>query len=119
VPDPSELLSVVRLLSNAGTTPPSDVQLRRAVSTTYYALFHKVLCVADERFMGPITGPGSLHSDILSTLRLSGARHTGRYDRRESSGFGLQDPIGLCRRVAVVADGGRADEIADGDRPLR
>jgi hypothetical protein len=37
---------------NAGTTPPSDAQLRRAVSTAYYALFHKILRAAAERFMG-------------------------------------------------------------------
>jgi hypothetical protein len=53
VPDPSELLSVARLLLNAGTTPPSDAHLRRAVSTAYYAVFHKILRAATERFMGP------------------------------------------------------------------
>lgn len=54
MPDPSELLAVARLLSDAnGPNPVSDAQLRRAVSTAYYALFHKVLRAAAERFMGP------------------------------------------------------------------
>jgi uncharacterized protein (UPF0332 family) len=52
--DPSDLLSVARLLSDAvGSTPPSDAQLRRAVSTAYYALFHTILRAAAQRFMGP------------------------------------------------------------------
>jgi hypothetical protein len=54
MPDPSELLAGARLLSDAsGAIPPSDAQLRRAVSTAYYALFHKVVRAAAERFMGP------------------------------------------------------------------
>jgi hypothetical protein len=53
VPDPSDLLAVARLLlSNASANPPSEAQLRRAVSTAYYALFHKVLGTGAERFMG-------------------------------------------------------------------
>jgi hypothetical protein len=51
--DPSELIAVARSLANpGGPTPPNDAQLRRAVSTAYYALFHKVLRAAAERFMG-------------------------------------------------------------------
>ncbi|MGB8839834.1 MAG: hypothetical protein WCC64_02080 [Aliidongia sp.] len=53
MPDPFGLLSVARLLLSAGTTPPSDAQLRRAVSTAYYAVFHNILRGAAERFVGP------------------------------------------------------------------
>lgn len=53
MPDPSDLVAVARLLLSAGpATPPSEAQLRRAVSTAYYALFHKVLRAGAERFMG-------------------------------------------------------------------
>jgi hypothetical protein len=53
VPDPADLLAVARVLLSAGSaSPPSDAQLRRAVSTAYYALFHKVLGTGAERFMG-------------------------------------------------------------------
>ncbi len=53
MPDPADLLAVARLLLSAGTTkPPSEAQLRRAISTAYYALFHKVLRAGAERFMG-------------------------------------------------------------------
>jgi len=48
--DPLELLAVARLL--AADAQPSEAQLRRAVSTAYYALFHKVLQAAAGRFMG-------------------------------------------------------------------
>lgn len=53
MPDPSDLLAVARLLLCAeATNPPPEAQLRRAVSTAYYALFHKALRAAGERFMG-------------------------------------------------------------------
>jgi hypothetical protein len=56
VPDPAELLAVARMLADAGaSSPPSDAQLRRAVSSAYYALFHKVLRAGAQRFMGPGT----------------------------------------------------------------
>lgn len=51
--DLADFLAVARLLTVAGTSPPSDAQLRRAVSTAYYALFHRVLQAAAQRFMGP------------------------------------------------------------------
>ena len=48
--DPVDLLAVARLL--AAEAHASDAQLRRAVSTAYYALFHRVLRAAASRFMG-------------------------------------------------------------------
>ena len=51
MPDPPELLAVARLLADAGARP-SDGQLRRAVSTAYYAVFHRVLRAGVERFVG-------------------------------------------------------------------
>ncbi len=51
--DSAEFLDTARLLVDASSsTPPSDGQLRRAISTSYYALFHKVLDAAATRFMG-------------------------------------------------------------------
>jgi hypothetical protein len=53
VPDPTDLLAVARLLLSSGEAQPaSQAQLRRAVSTAYYALFHTVLRAGAERFMG-------------------------------------------------------------------
>ena len=53
MPDPAGLLAVARLLLNPfqGATP-SDAQLRRAVSTAYYAVFHAVVRAGTARFMG-------------------------------------------------------------------
>ena len=51
-PDPPHLIAVARLLLSAGTAPPTEAQLRRAVSTAYYALFHKVSRAGADRFMG-------------------------------------------------------------------
>jgi hypothetical protein len=55
VPEPSsDLLAVARHLATAdAATPPAGAQLRRAVSTAYYALFHKISYAAARRFMGP------------------------------------------------------------------
>lgn len=53
MPDATDLLATARLLLSAGTaSPPSEAQLRRAVSTAYYAVFHKVVQAGAERLMG-------------------------------------------------------------------
>jgi uncharacterized protein (UPF0332 family) len=53
MPDPAELLATARLLLNgSGSIPPSDAQLRRATSTAYYAVFHKIAQTAARRFLG-------------------------------------------------------------------
>jgi hypothetical protein len=54
MPDPSDLLSAARTLCDmSGAGAPTDAHFRRAVSTAYYALFHKIVRSAAERFMGP------------------------------------------------------------------
>jgi hypothetical protein len=53
VPDSSDLLDVARLLSTAGAqTRSTDAELRRAVSSVYYAVFHTILRAAAQRFIG-------------------------------------------------------------------
>ncbi len=53
MPDPSELLAVARLLAATDAIEaPSEEQLRRAVSTAYYALFHGILRAGADRFVG-------------------------------------------------------------------
>jgi len=50
---PSDFLKTARLLANADTGRPQQVNLRRACSSTYYALFH-TLCVTCARMLvGP------------------------------------------------------------------
>ncbi len=51
--DPTHLLSVAWLLLTPSVQPASEAQLRRAVSTAYYAVFHQVLRAEAARFMGP------------------------------------------------------------------
>ena len=64
--DPSELLDVARLLAAANANPaPPEGQLRRAISTAYYALFHAVLRAGTQRF----TGPGHEAEPALSGLQ--------------------------------------------------
>lgn len=52
MPDPSELLAVAKLLIDETIHPASDAQCRRAISTAYYAVFHKILGTAASRFVG-------------------------------------------------------------------
>jgi len=55
LPDPADLLNVARLLAG-GPPDATDAQLRRAVSTAYYAVFHKILRMAAHRFVGEAQG---------------------------------------------------------------
>jgi uncharacterized protein (UPF0332 family) len=65
VPDPSELIVTARRLLHASSPfPITDGTLRRAVSTAYYALFHKVLRTGADRFMGV----GTQHSSGFKLL---------------------------------------------------
>lgn len=56
MPEPSsDLLAVARALMTFGPGPDhSGAFIRRAVSTAYYALFHKVSYAAAGHFMGRI-----------------------------------------------------------------
>lgn len=48
--DPDEWLATARHLVTA--TKPSEADLRRGVSSAYYAVFHKLLKTATERLLG-------------------------------------------------------------------
>lgn len=56
------MIAVARSLLPAGTAPPSQAQLRRAVSTAYYALFHKASQAAAERFIGRGSGESAAYA---------------------------------------------------------
>ena len=49
---PSEFLDLARRLLQPEERIANDVDLRRSISTSYYALFHTVLTTAAERFVG-------------------------------------------------------------------
>jgi hypothetical protein len=53
LPESSELIAVARALADGSIGGPrTDAHLRRAISTAYYAVYHKVTRAAAERFMG-------------------------------------------------------------------
>lgn len=52
MPRPSELLDTARLLASARDEAPTDADLRRCISTAYYAIFHAVLTAGADRFFG-------------------------------------------------------------------
>lgn len=57
---PGDLIAVARLLIEGSNGKPSQAALRRAVSTTYYALFHLLAQTGADLFVG---GPGAKRSD--------------------------------------------------------
>ena len=52
MPRPSELLDTAGLLAAARDGSPTDADLRRCISTAYYAVFHAVLTAGADRFFG-------------------------------------------------------------------
>lgn len=74
MPDPAELLAVARLL--CGTGPATDAQLRRAVSTAYYAVFHKVAEAAAQRFVGAAVGSSGAYALLYRAFEHTHMRQT-------------------------------------------
>jgi hypothetical protein len=71
LPDPSDLLDAARvLMHSASSLPLTEARMRRAVSTAYYAVFHKVLQAGAEHFMGTF---------YRSPARISAAESLRRY----------------------------------------
>lgn len=53
VPDPAHLLEQAeRLAAAPAKGQPRDADLRRAISTAYYAIFHAILTAAADLFVG-------------------------------------------------------------------
>jgi uncharacterized protein (UPF0332 family) len=63
VPNPAHLLEQAeRLAAPTAEGEPIDADLRRAISSAYYAVFHAVLSAAADRFVGRERRSGSLYS---------------------------------------------------------
>jgi uncharacterized protein (UPF0332 family) len=57
---PSDFISLARLIITSGNGKPSQVALRRAVSTAYYGVFHSLASCGADLLIG---GRGALRSD--------------------------------------------------------
>ena len=55
--NPHDLMEVARALAESGHAPPTQARLRRAVSTTYYAMFHCLAASAADLFIGTVRNP--------------------------------------------------------------
>ncbi len=49
---PSEFIDAAKLLASGQSRAPADADLRRCISTAYYAVFHTVLTAGADRFFG-------------------------------------------------------------------
>ncbi len=120
-----DLLAVARELAGApGSPPPSQASLRRAVSTTYYALFH---CMAEncaDMLVGEAGSGGSRPAwrQAYRALQHGTAKQRSRQDfiyrfpaeiqefakrfaemqdKRETADY---DPSGIFEQLAVIQD---------------
>ena len=50
---PSEFLGAAKSLASPQAGAPNDAEVRRSISTAYYALFHTVLTAGADRLLGP------------------------------------------------------------------
>ena len=55
--DPRDLIETARRLAQPGAAQPTQADLRRAVSTAYYALFHCLATAAADLLTGSSRGP--------------------------------------------------------------
>lgn len=93
--DPADFLALARAL--AGTTDPSEAELRTAISRAYYAVFLK----ARENLvrLGRITPTqsGEDHGLVIATLRGHGGPHGDQLDKlrrnRGQADYQLEPPI--------------------------
>ena len=127
MPDPTELLTLARRLSvGSGASHPNDAELRRAVSTAYYALFHKVARAAAERFMGPgqenaagfsILYRGLEHREIKSVceaLQVSTLKQ--KYQTSLGRQFFSQDMKDFCSALPALQEARHSADYDPGRR---
>ena len=103
MPDPAELIDVARLLLGSTASPPTQAQLRRAASTAYYAVFHKVLRSAAGRF----TGTGQEHSGAYLTLYRSFVHSQMKQICEDLAKSNLPQKVKWSLRRDVVSQGTR------------
>lgn len=121
--DPSELLAAARLLVDGG--PPTDAQLRRAVSTAYYAVFHYILRAAADRFMGRAEAASAGYAllyrsfdhrhmkTVCGALRASTLRERfRRHLRRDSVSVEVQDFAGAFEELQDARHTADYDPVA-------
>ena len=86
----NDLLAAARLLAGSpGGPPPTQASLRRAVSTTYYALFH---CMAENCADMLVGQPGSGRSDPAWCQAYRALQH-GTAKQRSGQGLIYRFPI--------------------------
>ena len=59
--NPHDLIQTARRLAESGAAPPTQADLRRAVSTAYYALFHCLAAAAADLLTGASPGSPEWH----------------------------------------------------------
>lgn len=80
---PDELIALARELARRETGRPKSVSLRRAVSTTYYALFHALAGLCADSLVG--RKPWDLYTPIYRSLEHGRARAALNVLRQQSA----------------------------------
>jgi hypothetical protein len=114
VSDPAGLLATARRLAQAGSTRPRQSDLKRSISTSYYALFHAVARSNADRIVG--TGQG--RSDRAWTQAYRALEHGNAKAACQQLGS-LGFPAGLVRVGRTFVSLQEARHSADYDPNYR
>lgn len=114
-PSPDHLLDQAdRLLASTGSGPPRQADLRRAISSAYYALFHAILAAAADDIVGRRQQADSRYALLYRSVDHRSLRQTcqqllqkvvsPKYARyAPSAGFG-DDLIALANAVVELQE---------------
>ena len=124
--DPQELIGACRkLVPQAATPPPSEADLRRAISTAYYALFHTLAASNAELIAGQPQSSMSSYAwervyrrldhgrarnnlrAVLGRLSPSGENFARAFidlqDRRQKADYDPNAPVSRYRTLNIIA----------------
>lgn len=84
------LVHTARLLAEAGRRRPSQANLRRSVSTSYYAVFHTLARLCADELVGPSRDATAEWSRVYRALEHGVAKSTLLAARTRSSDEGIR-----------------------------
>ncbi len=98
-----QLLEQALHLATRDRTRPKNANLRRAISSAYYALFHLLIQEATERFLPARTTEGRIHA-LRKTLSRSLTHNDMKKTSRLFAGLDKSWPVWLGPLVGKPAD---------------
>jgi uncharacterized protein (UPF0332 family) len=107
VPDPANLLDQAeRLAAAPARGRPRDADLRRAISTAYYAILHAILTAAADLFVGAAKRTTSLYALAYRSIDHQKVREVCKQVAKPAPAdrYKPHVPIGGWGNIAILAD---------------